>query len=70
VDGVWRGRGLSRRAFAILSEKIWLWCHSEHTSPGTRSVHRQLPTLLLLWQPSQSTEEAAGRCPCFAWKLC
>jgi hypothetical protein len=24
VDGVWRGRGLSRRAFAILSEKIWL----------------------------------------------
>jgi hypothetical protein len=39
------------------------------TSPGTRSVHQQLLTGLLLWQPSQSMEEAGGKCPCFVWKL-
>jgi hypothetical protein len=50
------------------SEKTWLWCHCGPTSPGTGSVHRQLLPGLLLWQPSQSMEEAGGRCPCFVWK--
>jgi hypothetical protein len=51
------------------SEKAWLWCHSGNTSAGTGSVHRQLLPGLLLWQPSQSLEDAGGRCPCFEWKL-
>jgi hypothetical protein len=51
------------------SEKTWLWCHSWPTSPGTGNDHRQLLPGLLLWQPSQSMEEAGGRCPCFVWQL-
>jgi hypothetical protein len=50
------------------SEKTWLWCHSGPTSPGSGSVHRQLLPGLL-WQSSQSVEEAGGRCPCFVWYL-
>jgi hypothetical protein len=36
---------------------------------GTGSAHRQLLPGLLLWQPSNSMEEAGGKCPCFVWKL-
>jgi hypothetical protein len=50
-------------------EKTWLWCHSGPTSPGNGSVHSQLLPGLLLWQPSQSMEEAGERCPCFVWQL-
>jgi hypothetical protein len=51
------------------SEKTWFWCHYGPTSPGTGSVHRQLLPSLLLWQQSQSMEEAGGKCPCFVWKI-
>jgi hypothetical protein len=51
------------------SEKTWLWCLSGPTSPGTGSVHWQLLTGLLLWQPSQTMEEAGRRYPCFVWQL-
>jgi hypothetical protein len=70
VTGVWRGRALA----GVLrqsdqSEKTWLCCYREPTSPGTESVYRQLLPGLLLWQPSQWKEEARGRSPCFVWKL-
>jgi hypothetical protein len=51
------------------SENTYLWWHSRPTSPRTGSVHRMLLPGLLLWQPSQSMEEAGGRCSCFVWQL-
>jgi hypothetical protein len=41
------------------------WAHITRTG----KVPRQLLPGLLLWQPSQSMEEAGGRCPCSVWKL-
>jgi hypothetical protein len=70
MSGMWRGRGLRGGAYTVWPIRKDLVVMSQWPiSPGTGSVHRQLLPALLLWQPSQSMEEAGGMCPCFVWQL-
>jgi hypothetical protein len=71
VAVLWRGRGLSGSAYAVsgIRKDFVVMSKSGHTKSGPGRVHRQLLPGLLLWQPSQSMEEAGGRCPCFVWNL-
>jgi hypothetical protein len=70
VAAVFMGRAFSRSAYAVWQIRKDLVVMSQwHTSPGTGSVPSQLLPGLLLWQPSQSIEEAGARCPCFVWQI-
>jgi hypothetical protein len=65
----WGGALAGVLMYSDQSERLSCNVNSWLTSPGTWSVHRQLLPGQLLWQPSHTTEEDGGRCPCFVWNL-